>query len=101
MLEAAYADLVSPSAEAQHPNFQPSTSWPADYPIFGSWLCKNVLAAALTPRDFGRVAVPGHLSGFVGSFRLEVFLMRVPASCTVLQQQTDACLRRPHQAAPP
>ena len=44
-----------------------------------SWLCKNVLAAALTPRDFGRVAVPGHFSGFVGSFRLEVFLMRIPA----------------------
>ena len=39
----------------------------------GSWLCKNVLASALTPRDFGRVAVPGHFSGFVGSFRLEVF----------------------------
>jgi hypothetical protein len=46
---------------------------------FGSWLCKNVLAVALTPRDFGRVAVPGHFSGFVGSFRLEVFLMRIPA----------------------
>ena len=45
----------------------------------GSWLCKNVLAAALTPRDFDRVAVPGHFSGFVGSFRLEVFLMRIPA----------------------
>ena len=29
---------------------------PADV-CFGSWLCKNVLAAALTPRDFGRVAV--------------------------------------------
>jgi hypothetical protein len=42
-------------------------------------LCKNVLAAALTPRDFDRVAVPGHFSGFVGSFRLEVFLMRIPA----------------------
>jgi hypothetical protein len=42
-------------------------------------LCKNVLAAALTPRDFGRVAVPGHFSGFVGSFRLEVLLMRIPA----------------------
>jgi hypothetical protein len=42
-------------------------------------LCKNVLAAALTPRDFGRVAVLGHFSGFVGSFRLEVFLMRIPA----------------------
>ena len=27
----------------------------------------------------GRVAVPGHFSGFVGSFRLEVFLMRIPA----------------------
>jgi hypothetical protein len=47
MLEAAYADLVSPSAEAQHPNFQPSTSWPADYPIFGSWLCKQLASGSL------------------------------------------------------
>jgi hypothetical protein len=52
---------------------------PANVPC-RSWLCKNVLAAALTPRDFGRVAVPGHFSGFVDSFRLEVFLQ----TCAVL-----------------
>jgi hypothetical protein len=39
--------------EAQHPNFQLPTSWQADYPIFGSWLCKNALPAALMPRGFG------------------------------------------------
>jgi hypothetical protein len=32
----------------------------------GSWLCENALAAALTPRDFGDVAVRGHFSAFGG-----------------------------------
>ena len=37
MLEAANADLVSPSAlKRSTPNLQPSTSRLADYPIFGS-----------------------------------------------------------------
>jgi len=32
--------------EAQHPNFQLSTSWQADYPIFGSF---SIESARFTP----------------------------------------------------
>jgi hypothetical protein len=32
----------------------------------GSWLCENALAEALTTRDFGEVAVFGHLAMFGG-----------------------------------
>ena len=37
----------------------------------GSWLCENALAEALTTRDFGEVAVFGHLAVFGGLFCLE------------------------------
>ena len=33
---------------------------------FGSWSCKNALAVALTPRDFGDDAVRGDFSAFGG-----------------------------------
>ncbi len=33
---------------------------------YGSWSCKNALALALTPRDFGDVAVRGNFSAFGG-----------------------------------
>jgi hypothetical protein len=46
---------------------------------FGSWLCKNALAEALTPCDFGDVAVRGHFSfGVRLIFYLEALLMRIP-----------------------
>jgi hypothetical protein len=32
----------------------------------GSWLCENALTKALTTRDFGEVAVSGHLAVFGG-----------------------------------
>jgi hypothetical protein len=32
----------------------------------GSWSCENALAEALTPRDFGEVAMFGHLAKFRG-----------------------------------
>ena len=46
---------------------------------YGSWLCKNALAEALTPCDFGDVAVRGHFSfGVRWIFYLEALLMRIP-----------------------
>jgi hypothetical protein len=38
---------------------------------FGSWLCENALAEALTNRDFGELTVFGHLAVFGGLFCLE------------------------------
>jgi hypothetical protein len=46
MLEAANADLVfTISLKRSTQNRQLSTSCPADYPIFGSWLCENSVDA--------------------------------------------------------
>jgi hypothetical protein len=37
--------------EAQHPNFQLSTSWQADYPIFREQIGKHLLILSLTGFD--------------------------------------------------
>jgi hypothetical protein len=37
----------------------------------GSWLCENALAEGLTTRDFGEIAVFGHLAVFSGFFCLD------------------------------
>src|SRR5207248_10827518 len=46
----------------------------------GSWLCENALAEALTTRDFGAVAVFGHVAVFGGLLCLERLLMRLQPS---------------------
>jgi hypothetical protein len=46
---------------------------------FGSWLCENVLAEALTPRGLVDVAWHGHFAEFCGFFVLESRLNEFPA----------------------
>jgi hypothetical protein len=46
---------------------------------YGSWVCKNAPAEALTAGDLGEVVALGHFAEFFVEFCLEVRLMRILA----------------------
>jgi len=48
--------------EAQHPK-HPAIRWAADYPIFGSWLCKNALPEVSRRRDLDEWRYGSFFSG--------------------------------------
>jgi hypothetical protein len=65
--------------EAQHPNFQLSTSWPADYPIYWGKTGKRLLVlspAHLAPRNDAELTFMGFMVA-VSALTLGLWLLPV------------------------